>query len=145
MDDSNSTVAEPVDPLYDILTQLHITETDTEDVLKLLDTKKATGPYLINPRLLREWSSFSKLPLCWLLNLSLSICRFPTQWMLANVTPIFKKDNYSKLKYFQNICLGQGNGKKVFIHTFKIVYSKIVVLPHTNQGSLLVILQLTNF
>jgi hypothetical protein len=134
-----------VDPLYDKLTQLHITEADTEDVLKLLDTEKATGPYLINPRLLRKWASISKLPLCRLLNLSLSICRFPTQWRLANVTPVFKTDNYSKVKYFQNICPGQGNGKKVFIHKFIIFYSKIVLLPHTNQGSLLVILQLTNF
>jgi hypothetical protein len=44
LDDSNSTVPEPIDPLYDKLTQLHITETDIEDVLQLLDTTKATGP-----------------------------------------------------------------------------------------------------
>jgi hypothetical protein len=31
LDDSNSTVLEPIDPLYDKLTQLHITETDIED------------------------------------------------------------------------------------------------------------------
>jgi hypothetical protein len=37
LDDSNSTVPEPIDPLYDKLTQLHITETDVEDVLQLLD------------------------------------------------------------------------------------------------------------
>jgi hypothetical protein len=49
LDDSNSTVPEPNDPLYDKLTQLHITETDIEDVLQLLDTTKATGPDLINP------------------------------------------------------------------------------------------------
>ena len=48
LDDSNSTVPEPIDPLYDKLTQLHITETDI-DVLQLLDTTKATGPDLINP------------------------------------------------------------------------------------------------
>jgi hypothetical protein len=28
LDDSNSTVPEPIDPLYDKLAQLHITETD---------------------------------------------------------------------------------------------------------------------
>jgi hypothetical protein len=57
MDDSNSTVPEPIDPLCDKLTQLHITETDIENVLKLLDTTKATGSDLINPRLLREGAS----------------------------------------------------------------------------------------
>ena len=40
LDDSNSTVPEPIDPLYDKLTQLHITETDIEDVLQLLDTEE---------------------------------------------------------------------------------------------------------
>ena len=54
LDDSNSTVPEPIDPLYYKLTQLHITETDIEDVLQLIDTTKATGPDLINPRLIRE-------------------------------------------------------------------------------------------
>ena len=53
LDDSNSTVPEPIDPLYDKLTQLHITETDIEDVLQLLDTTKTTGTDLINPRLIR--------------------------------------------------------------------------------------------
>jgi hypothetical protein len=63
LDDSNSTVPEPIDPLYDKLTQLHITETDIEDVLQLLDTTKATGPDLINPRLIREGASILKFPL----------------------------------------------------------------------------------
>jgi hypothetical protein len=58
LDDSNSTVPEPIDPLYDKLTQLHITETDIEDVLQLLDTTKATGPDLINPRLLFKRRGF---------------------------------------------------------------------------------------
>jgi hypothetical protein len=72
MDDSNSTGPEPIDPLYGKQTQLHITETDIEDVLKLLDTTKATGPDLINPRLLiGEGASILKLPLCRLFNLSL--------------------------------------------------------------------------
>jgi hypothetical protein len=51
------TVPEPIDPLYDKLTQLHITETDIEDVLQLLDTTKTTGPDLINPPLIREGAS----------------------------------------------------------------------------------------
>ena len=83
LDDSNSTVPEPIDPLYDKLTQLHITETDIEDVLQLFDTTKATGPDLINPRLVREGASILKLPLCLLFNLSLSTCRFPTPWQMS--------------------------------------------------------------
>jgi hypothetical protein len=36
------------------LRQILITETEVEDILKILDTSKATGPDCINPRLLRE-------------------------------------------------------------------------------------------
>ena len=46
---TNLTVPEPIAPLYDKLTQLHITETDIEDVLQLLDTTKATGPDFNKP------------------------------------------------------------------------------------------------
>ena len=102
MDDSNSTGPEPIDPLYGKQTQLHITVT----VLKLLDTTKATGPYLINPRLLiGEGASILKLPLCRLFNLSLSTCRFPTQWNQSNITPVFKKDNPSSENNYRSISL----------------------------------------
>jgi hypothetical protein len=33
-----------------------ITETDVDDILKTLDTSKATGPDMLNPRLLKEVS-----------------------------------------------------------------------------------------
>jgi hypothetical protein len=52
-----SSKAFPNSLLYDKLTQLHMTETDVEDVRQLLDTTKATGPDLINPRLVREGAS----------------------------------------------------------------------------------------
>ena len=102
MDDPNSTGSEPIDPLYGKQTQLHITVT----VLKLLDTTKATGPYLINPRLLiGEGASILKLPLCRLFNLFLSTCTFSTQWNLSNVTPVFKKDNPSSENNYRSISL----------------------------------------
>jgi hypothetical protein len=50
----NFLVPEPINPLYDKLTQLHITETDIEDVLQLINTTKAAGPDLINPRLYKR-------------------------------------------------------------------------------------------
>jgi hypothetical protein len=72
----------------------------TTQELEYLFTTKATGPDLINPRLIREGASILKLPLCLLFNLTLSTCRFPTQWKLANVTPVFKKDNPSKVNNY---------------------------------------------
>ena len=134
LDDSNSTVPEPIDPLYDKLTQLHITETDVEDVLQLLDTTKATGPDLINPRLVREGASILKLPLCLLFNLSLSTCRFPTQWKLANVTPVFKKDNPSKVNNYRPISLISVLGKVmercIYKHVYNFLLKNSIITPH---------------
>jgi hypothetical protein len=64
-----------------------------EDILKILDTSKATGPDCINPRLLREAAPILKYPLCKLFNISLSLSSFPSEWKLANVTPVFKRES----------------------------------------------------
>jgi hypothetical protein len=45
---------------------------EVEDILKILDTSKATGPDCINSRLLREAAPILKYPLCKLFNISLS-------------------------------------------------------------------------
>jgi hypothetical protein len=82
-----------------------ITETDVDDILKTLDTSKATGPDMLNPRLLKEVSSILKCPLCKLFNLSLSTSIFPTEWKFANVTPIFKTDSPCNVKNYRPISL----------------------------------------
>ena len=123
MDYSNSTVPEPIDPLYDKQTQLHITDSDIEDVLKLPDTIKSTGPDLINPRhLIGEGASILKLPLCRLFNLFLSTCRFPTQWNLSNVTPVFMKDNPSSENNYRSISLISVLDKVLEKYVYKNIY-----------------------
>jgi hypothetical protein len=124
MDDSNSTGPEHIDPLYGKQTQLHITETDIADVLKLLDTTKAIGPDLINPRLIiGEGASILKLPLCRLFNLFLSTCRFPTEWNLSNITPVFKKDNpSSENNYRSSISLISVLDKVLERYVYKHIY-----------------------
>jgi hypothetical protein len=91
--------------LYDKLRQIIITETDVDDILKTLDTSKATGPDMLNPRLLKEASSILKYPLCKHFNLSLSTSIFPTEWTFANVTPVFKKDSPCNVKKYRPISL----------------------------------------
>ena len=51
-------------PSYEKLRQIIITETDVDDILKTLDTSKATGSDMLNLRLLKEASSILKCPLC---------------------------------------------------------------------------------
>jgi hypothetical protein len=45
------------DPSYEKLRQIIITEADVDDILKTLDTSKATDPDMFNLRLLKEASS----------------------------------------------------------------------------------------
>jgi hypothetical protein len=94
-------------PSYKKLRQIIITETDVDDILKTLDTSKATGPDMLNPRLLKEASSILKYPLCKLFNLSLSTSIFPTEWKFANVTPVFKKDSPCNVKNYRPISLSE--------------------------------------
>lgn len=107
----------------DGLHQVIITETEVEDILKTLDTSKATGPDLINPRLLKEASDILKRPLCKLFNLSLSKCYFPSDWKNANVIPVFKKDCPSFVKNYRPISLISVIGKVMERCVYKHVYN----------------------
>ena len=89
----------------------------------MLDTTKATGPDLIYPRLLIvEGASILKFPLCRLFNLSLSTCRFPTQWNQSNVTPVFKKDNPSSENNYRSISLISVLDKVLERYVYKHIY-----------------------
>jgi hypothetical protein len=49
LDDSDHTSPDPTELQTDGLRQIPITETEVEDILKILDTSKATSPDCINP------------------------------------------------------------------------------------------------
>ena len=49
LDDSDHTPPDLTELQTDGLRQILITETEVEDILKILDTSKATGPDCINP------------------------------------------------------------------------------------------------
>jgi hypothetical protein len=71
----------------DRLRQILITEKEVEDILKIVDSSKATGPDCINPRLLREAAPILKYPLCKLFNISLSLSSFRSSVIL--LLPLF--------------------------------------------------------
>ena len=72
-----------------------------------------------------------KLPL---FNLSLSTCSFPTQWKLANVTPVFKKDNPSKVNNYRLISLISVLGKVmercIYNHVYNFLLKNSIITPH---------------
>jgi hypothetical protein len=99
LDDSEAVIPELSLP------DIEISETDVEDVLSILNPSKASGPDLINPRLLKEAVHQLKCPLCKLFNLSLSIGVLPSDWKKANVTPVYKNNNPNDVKNYRPISL----------------------------------------
>ena len=55
------------------ISEIKLCENEVEDVLKVINPTKVSGPDLINPRLLKEAAPIIKYPLCKLFNLSLRV------------------------------------------------------------------------
>ena len=70
---------------------VHFTPSEVENVLKSLNTRKATGPDCINNRILKELSRPLSSPLCDLFNFSMQCGEMLDIWKQANITPILKK------------------------------------------------------
>jgi hypothetical protein len=47
-----------------LISEIKLCENEVEDVLKVINPTKASGPDLINPRLLKEATPIIKHPLC---------------------------------------------------------------------------------
>ena len=73
-----------------------ITEQDVTNFLLCLDTSKAYGNDSISPKMLKEAERELSVPLCKLYNMSLQNHKYPSQWKIANVVPVFKKNDPKK-------------------------------------------------
>ena len=101
IDDCNGTPPNEIQSLIENLEYIVLNEEEVEDVLKIINPSKASGPDLINPRLLKEASSILKNPLCKLFNMSLQQAIFLSQWKRANVSPIFKNNKPNEVKNYR--------------------------------------------
>ena len=82
---------------------LHVGE--LEAVLKSLDPNKATGPDEIPARILKKTATTIAPSLCKLLNRSLREGYIPSEWKLANVVPVYKKDKKGHVENYRPISL----------------------------------------
>ena len=86
------------------LSDLTLTVSQVLDVLANLDASKATGPNEIPARIVKETAHEIAPSLCELfLNRSLRLGSVPTDWKLANVVPVFKKDSKEHAENYRPI------------------------------------------
>ena len=73
--------------------------------LKSLNPNKSPGPDEIHPLLLKECAQDLSTSLCTLFNLSLRQGKYPSEWKLANISPVFKKGSRSLVSNYRPVSL----------------------------------------
>ena len=134
LNDSEVILPDLVLPPYHLLDSITISPQDVLDILKSLDTTKASGPDVINPRLLKEASNELCIPLSILFSRLITLGKFPQAWKNGNLTPIHKKDARNLPNNYRPISLLSVLGKTMERAVHKQVYnycvSNNVFTPH---------------
>ena len=90
-----------------------------------MEVNKATGPDGISPRMLREAGPAISKPLTRLINMSLTKMCFPDPWKLANVLPLYKKNDKNVINNYRPIsllsCVSKIMERVVFKYTFNFI------------------------
>ena len=107
------------------LTNINFTSLEVKSVLESLQLGKSSVPDGINNKVLKELSSPLSRPLSYLFNYSMSKSIFPDISKVANVSPLFKKDDPSSVSNYRPIYLlntiGKVLEKNVHKHIFNFV------------------------
>ena len=72
---------------------IDINHSEVYQKLRGLKVNKSTGPDGLHPRILKETACITCIPLTIIFRKSLSTAVIPDDWKLANIVPIFKKEN----------------------------------------------------
>ncbi len=120
---------------YPKIPSITINEVDVYELLKKLDTSKATGPDNISNALLKHCSLSLAKPLCIIFNLSLKTGVFPLMWKSANVTPIFKnKGDKKNCDFYRPIsllpCVSKVFEKLMFSHIYEFLRKNKIIVPN---------------
>ena len=100
---------------------MNVLESEITKVLLNLNVNKASGPDGIGNKILKNIAYSISRPLSMILNKSLQLGRFPEQWKLANVVPIYKKNDRSVASNYRPVSL-LSNLSKVFE---RLVFNKL--------------------
>jgi len=133
IDTSNAQLPQDSD-FEEKLGSITVTEDEVYDLIKCIDTTKATGPDGIGPKLLYE-AGFSIVPsLTRLFNLCLECSTFPSMWKLANVLPLYKKGDASNFGNYRPVsllsCTSKLLERLVFKNIFNFIRDNDILTPH---------------
>ena len=105
------------------LSQIIITESEIEEIIRTLNSNKASGPDSISHKMLKGVAKPISKPLALLFNRSITESCFPNSWKVANVTPIFKKGKKNSASNYRPISLLSCCGKLFERVVFKHMYN----------------------
>ena len=90
---------------HDTLANLKFEEDDIFNLLRKMNANKAAGPDGIHGKILKNCASSLAKPISLLFTTSYNTGCIPDEWKLANVVPIFKKDDKSSVENYRPISL----------------------------------------
>ena len=114
------------------MTDISISQSGIHKLLITLDTNKASGPDRISPYILKHCADEITPILHIIFNHSLSTNSLPSDWLKANICPVFKKGNHSSVSNYRPISL-TSICAKVMEH---IIYHSII--NHLNENNILI-------
>jgi hypothetical protein len=87
------------------LSSIQLSEIEVVGVLRNLNPRKASGPDNIPNRLLIELADVIAPSLCTIFNMSLDLGVVPLKWKMANITPVFKREDPTLAMNYRPISL----------------------------------------
>ncbi|CAB4009937.1 Hypothetical predicted protein, partial [Paramuricea clavata] len=118
------------------IADISLTEEEVCVVLKALDAAKATGPDKIPALLLKNCAVNISSSLCQLFNKSLSYGILPSEWKLANISPIRKRNPIHDVTNYRPISLlslVSKVGRSTTSQLLHILHQVLNVLEQKNQ------------
>ena len=133
LEDTNANAPPYSHEPWPVLSNITATTHDVLDILKSLDTHKATGADGIGPKMLKEAAPAIAESLTKLINMSLDCKIFPKSSKLANVLPLFKKNDKCNIGNYRPIsllsCTSKIMERVVFTYTFNFIRDNKLLTP----------------
>ena len=112
LDENNATLPDLVPSIVrSQLNSISFSPLEVESILKTLAVGKASSPNALSNRILREIASEISFPFCSLFNQSLRTGIVPTSYKEANVCPVPKTGDLSKVSKYRSISLLNSEAK----------------------------------